>query len=66
MSINGYSCTNEGVVLRSAYTAGSLHGGGAHALFADCHCAFVKDSVGRQVWRSLGSRNGGEIAGLLP
>ena len=28
---------------------------------ADGSVRFVKDSVGRKVWRALGTRNGGEI-----
>ncbi len=44
-----------------AWTAGSAHPSGAHALFADGHVAFVKDSISLPTWRALGTRNGGEV-----
>ncbi len=66
MKINDFSCTDSGAAFMSAYTSGSLHAGGAQALFADGHVVFAKDSISRSLWRSLGSRNGGEIVDQLP
>ena len=60
ISINGNSCTNSGFVRQGAWTAGSLHSQGANVVFVDGHSRFIKDSVALTVWRSLGSRNGGE------
>ena len=42
-------------------TARSRHPGGVHSLFADGHVQFVKDAIDLNVWRGLGSRNGGEL-----
>ena len=66
MGINENSCLNAGAVGVSAYTAGSLHGGGASCLFVDGHVVFAKDSINRGLWQALGSRNGGEVVDQLP
>jgi prepilin-type processing-associated H-X9-DG protein len=42
-------------------TTRSKHPGGVDSLFGDGHVAFLKDSVGLQVWQALGSANGGEV-----
>ena len=42
-------------------TARSLHPGGVNSLMADGSVRFVRQSVGRGVWRALGTRNGGEL-----
>lgn len=42
-------------------TARSNHPGGVNALMADGSVRFVKETVARQVWRGLGTRNGGEL-----
>jgi prepilin-type processing-associated H-X9-DG protein len=39
----------------------SRHPGGANFGFADGSVKFVKDSVNYQVYRALGTRNGGEV-----
>lgn len=54
------SCTNDTAVQQGAWTAGSLHPGGTLVLFVDGHVGFVRQSIASQVWRSLGSRAGGE------
>ena len=59
--INGKSCMNKTAIQQGAWTAGSLHPGGAAALFADGHVRFVSDEIGLKVWRAHGSRNGGEL-----
>jgi prepilin-type processing-associated H-X9-DG protein len=41
--------------------AQSAHQGGINALFGDGSVRFVKDSITRRVWRSLGTSSGGEI-----
>lgn len=63
MEINGRSCRNGTAIQQSAYSAGSRHGG-AHTLFADGHVKLVKSDVSMEVWRSIGSRNGGETASI--
>jgi prepilin-type N-terminal cleavage/methylation domain-containing protein len=42
-------------------TARSLHPGGVSTLMGDGSVRFVRDGVGRPVWRGLGTRNGGEL-----
>ena len=44
-----------------ALSAGSGHPGGVNLSFLDGHVQFVRDSISRNVWRAIGSRNGGEI-----
>ena len=60
VSINGYSCTNNTSVQEGAWTAGSNHGPGANVLFADGHARYLKQTVSMEIWRAIGSRNGGE------
>lgn len=60
---NGNSCRNGPDDHRPyyyAWTSGSAHPGGAHAVFADGHVQFVKDGIALATWRALGSRAGGE------
>lgn len=45
----------------AAVTARSYHPGGVHALWADGSARFVADSIEREVWQSLASRDGGEV-----
>jgi len=42
-------------------TAKSRHPGGVHALFADGSVTWVSDDVDVNVWRAIGSMDGGEI-----
>jgi prepilin-type processing-associated H-X9-DG protein len=42
----------------------SFHTGGAHAVFADGHVAFVKESISLRVLYSMGTRSGGEVFDL--
>lgn len=66
LSINSPSCTNTFQSKNSkAISSASLHPGGANVLFADGHAIFVQDSISRQAWRALGTRNGGEIVSSL-
>jgi len=41
--------------------AASAHPGGANVLFSDGSVKFVKSSISRLTWMSLGTRNGGEV-----
>jgi len=45
----------------SSVTATSLHSGGVNALFADGHVQFVKQTIQANIWRAIGTRNGGEV-----
>lgn len=58
---NKNTCVNIKTPQQGAWTAGSLHGRGAHVLFADGHGRFITESVDLSVWRALGTRAGGEI-----
>ncbi len=42
-------------------SARSYHPGGVNTLFGDGSVRFVKSSVNVQVWRAVGTRNGGEV-----
>jgi prepilin-type N-terminal cleavage/methylation domain-containing protein/prepilin-type processing-associated H-X9-DG protein len=44
-----------------SFPASSLHDGGVHAAFLDGSVRFVKDGVGRGIWRALSTRSGGEV-----
>ncbi len=60
-AINQKSCTNNGLIQEGAYSAGSLHPGGANLLFADGHVQFLKETTSPTVWKALGSRDGQEV-----
>lgn len=52
--------TSDALFLYRLTSASSLHRGGANVLNADGAVRFVSDSIDRQVWSALGSRNGNE------
>jgi prepilin-type N-terminal cleavage/methylation domain-containing protein/prepilin-type processing-associated H-X9-DG protein len=62
---NGLTCSWQGGEdpgqLLTAVTAASNHSGGVNVCFGDGSVKFIKDSIGVQIWWSLGSRNLGEI-----
>ncbi len=58
---NQPSCVNGNGFQIGAFTAGSLHPGGAGVLFGDGHVRFVSDRVGAVAWGAMGSRDGQEI-----
>ncbi len=58
---NRRSCVVREQVQEGAYSASSRHPGGAHTLFADGHIQFVRESISLSAWRSIGTRNGGEV-----
>lgn len=47
----------------AAITASSLHSGGVNLALADGSVRFISDSIDRNVWRALGTRNGNEALG---
>jgi prepilin-type processing-associated H-X9-DG protein len=62
--INAKSCMTGPLMQQGAWSAGSLHPGGANVLFADGHVHFQGDSISPDVWRAVGSRNGSEPVAL--
>ncbi|MDO5308415.1 MAG: DUF1559 domain-containing protein [Planctomycetia bacterium] len=46
------------------FAARSYHSGGVNVLMGDGSVRFVSDTVAREVWRALGSINGGETVSL--
>lgn len=42
---------------------GSWHPSGCHALLCDGSVRMVQDTIERDIWKALGSRNGGEVTG---
>lgn len=65
---NRLSCTNGNrnhprSTEYMAVTATSLHPGGVNGCCADGAVHFISDAIDRGVWRSLGTRNGGETGG---
>ncbi len=58
----GKSITN---VTYAAVTARSYHTGGVQVSLADGSVQFLSESIDLGVWRSLGSRDGGEVVGAI-
>ncbi|MFL5242654.1 MAG: DUF1559 domain-containing protein [Gemmataceae bacterium] len=50
-------------VLRAVMPASSRHTNGVNVLYGDGSVHFVPDGVALDVWRALGSRDGGEVPG---
>jgi len=48
---------------RGHFAARSYHPGGLNVARADGSVTFVHDSIAPGVWRALGTRGGGEVAG---
>ena len=65
LSVGDHSCYNGGGTYSGAWTASSVHAGGAHALYVDGHCVFAKETTSLAIWRALGTMNGGEPIGDL-
>ena len=57
---NRPSCT-VGAPALGIFTASSTHPGGVNVLYLDGHVNFVKDNVDVNVWRSLGTKDSGEL-----
>lgn len=66
LSINEHSCMSGGMVQEGAYSAGSRHASGVHALYADGHTQFMSDTTNIGIWRAIGTRNGGETVPVPP
>ncbi len=45
-------------------TVASYHTGGVNVLMGDGSLKFVSDGINLQIWRDVGTRNGGEVASL--
>lgn len=60
LEIGSPSCFSDGHILPGAYSAASEHGNGAHAAFLDGHVKYLNSSTPLEVWRALGTINGGE------
>jgi len=60
MGPNQEACITNGAVQEGAWTASSYHGAGVNVLFCDGHVRWVSEGVNVDVWRALGTRNGGE------
>jgi prepilin-type processing-associated H-X9-DG protein len=45
----------------AAVVARGAHPGGVHSLFGDGSVRFVKETIDASVWRSMGTRSGGEL-----
>ena len=65
---NRYSCLNGDTsdfraIEYAAFTASSLHTGGVNLAMVDGSVRFVSDSIDRNVWRAIGTRNGNETIG---
>lgn len=58
---NSPTCKSDTGPRFGAWTASSVHPGGANALYADGHVRFTSESISPQTWRALGTRNGGEV-----
>jgi prepilin-type N-terminal cleavage/methylation domain-containing protein/prepilin-type processing-associated H-X9-DG protein len=55
-------CSAIGSTARAALSnSDSYHPGGVNSLMADGSCRFIKDSIARNTWWSLGTRAGGEV-----
>lgn len=58
---NDLSCYyGLGNTRRGAWSIGSLHPGGAHAVFVDGHVAFLPERIADPIFWALGSRDGNE------
>ncbi len=60
LPIGGRSCIHD-IIQAGTWSVASHHPGGANVAFADGHVAFGRDSIDGQVWRALGTRDGGEV-----
>jgi prepilin-type processing-associated H-X9-DG protein len=52
---------DDGGPTYSAVTSRSYHAGGVNALFGDGSVKFIKNTIGWQTWRALGTVSGGEV-----
>ena len=52
---------DDGGPTYSAVTSRSYHPGGVNALFGDGSVKFIKNAINWQMWRAVGTVNGGEV-----
>ncbi len=57
---NDASCTNGPYLGMAAFSAGSEHAGGVHVCFADGSVRFMPTIIDLEIWRSIGTCQGGE------
>ncbi|RLS54158.1 MAG: DUF1559 domain-containing protein [Planctomycetota bacterium] len=57
---NDVSCRNRGNGATGIFSATSSHPGGVNLLFCDGHVSFIPTAIDLAVWRSIGTRHGGE------
>ena len=43
------------------FSASSRHPGGVNVLYTDGHVRYASEHMAVQLWRAIGTRNGGEI-----
>jgi len=55
-----YGCAGCGVEFGQYYVASSLHSGGVNGAMGDGSVRFFKDSIAKEVWWAVGSRDGNE------
>lgn len=60
LGINEHSCVNGTNATYGAWTAGSLHPGGALVLYLDGHATLRRSIMPLPLWRSIGTRSGQE------
>jgi prepilin-type processing-associated H-X9-DG protein len=58
---NGHTCTNNGAYFEGAWTASSRHRSGVNVVFGDGHIFNIKTTININMWRSIGTRDGGEL-----
>jgi prepilin-type processing-associated H-X9-DG protein len=56
-----FGCDGCGLDQSWAVDAGSFHSGGVNVLMTDGSVKFIKDTVNRMTWWSLGTRDGGDV-----
>lgn len=55
-------CCNGSTTCQGMVTARSMHPGGVNVLMGDGSVRFALQSIARDAWRALGTRNGGDLA----
>jgi prepilin-type N-terminal cleavage/methylation domain-containing protein/prepilin-type processing-associated H-X9-DG protein len=55
------NCRNLSDTQKGIFSAASQHPGGVNSAYVDGHIDFTANVVDRNVWRAMGSRNGGEV-----
>ena len=61
----GLDCTVLPTFEQGHIAARSFHPGGVNVAMADGSVRFIKDQIGLNVWKALGTRCGGEVLDSL-